>query len=301
MAAGGPRLLARESEACAPCAEGSSPSRAQVDIGGTGSTVGWARRPRGAAEYSHLRLSSSQEHRVTQPGLRRRPLPPSPPGGRLDPQNWQHTVSREVLANLPQKEIDRQEVINELFATEGSHLRILRVLDLLFYQRLKKEGLLAREELALLFPNLPDVIEIHSKPLPAFLGLFPGNPKLREEGPIIKEIGDLMLSRFDGAAKEEIQQVTADFCSYQSIALELIKTKQRKESRFQIFMQEAESNPQCRRLQLKDLIISEMQRLTKYPLLLENILKHTEGRAPRGARRGPFACSMVPGKSPSGL
>uniref|UniRef100_A0A8B9CN51 Rho guanine nucleotide exchange factor 11 n=1 Tax=Anser brachyrhynchus TaxID=132585 RepID=A0A8B9CN51_9AVES len=191
----------------------------------------------------------------------------------LDSQNWQHTVGREVLASLPQKEIDRQEVINELFATEGSHLRILRVLDLLFYQRMRKESLLSREELALLFPNLPDVIEIHNS-------LSESMKKLREEGPIIKEIGDLMLSRFDGLAKEEIQQVTADFCSYQSIALELIKTKQRKETRFQIFMQEAESNPQCRRLQLKDLIISEMQRLTKYPLLLENILKHTEGRAP---------------------
>ncbi|XP_035202344.1 rho guanine nucleotide exchange factor 11, partial [Oxyura jamaicensis] len=194
----------------------------------------------------------------------------------LDSQNWQHTVGREVLANLPQKEIDRQEVINELFATEGSHLRILRVLDLLFYQRMRKESLLSREELALLFPNLPDVIEIHNS-------LSESMKKLREEGPIIKEIGDLMLSRFDGLAKEEIQQVTADFCSYQSIALELIKTKQRKETRFQIFMQEAESNPQCRRLQLKDLIISEMQRLTKYPLLLENILKHTEGRGWGGA------------------
>ncbi|XP_061299778.1 rho guanine nucleotide exchange factor 11 isoform X4 [Pezoporus flaviventris] len=187
----------------------------------------------------------------------------------LDTQNWQHSVSRDLVANLPQKEIDRQEVINELFATEGSHLRILRVLDLLFYQRMKKESLLSREELALLFPNLPDLIEIHNS-------LSESMKKLREEGPIIKEIGDLMLSRFDGLAKEEIQQVAADFCSYQSIALELIKTKQRKETRFQIFMQEAESNPQCRRLQLKDLIISEMQRLTKYPLLLENIIKHTE-------------------------
>ncbi|NXY91324.1 ARHGB factor, partial [Alcedo cyanopectus] len=187
----------------------------------------------------------------------------------LDSQNWQHTVSRELVANLPQKEVDRQEVINELFATEGSHLRILRVLDLLFYQRMRKENLLSREELALLFPNLPDLIEIHNS-------LSESMKKLREEGPIIKEIGDLMLSRFDGLAKEEIQQVAAEFCSYQSIALELIKTKQRKETRFQIFMQEAESNPQCRRLQLKDLIISEMQRLTKYPLLLENIIKHTE-------------------------
>lgn len=41
------------------------------------------------------------------------------------------------------------------------------------------------------------------------------------------------------------------------------------------FIQEAESKPQCRRLQLKDIIPTEMQRLTKYPLLLENIAKNT--------------------------
>lgn len=39
--------------------------------------------------------------------------------------------------------------------------------------------------------------------------------------------------------------------------------------------QEAESKPQCRRLQLKDIIPIEMQRLTKYPLLLQNIAKNT--------------------------
>ncbi|XP_068851369.1 rho guanine nucleotide exchange factor 11-like isoform X2 [Aphelocoma coerulescens] len=188
-------------------------------------------------------------------------------------QSWQHSVARELVASLPQREVDRQEVINELFGTEGSHLRILRVLDLLFYQRLRRENLLSREELGLLFPNLPDLIDVHNS-------LSESMKKLREEGPIIREIGDLMLARFDGAAKEEFQRVAATFCSYQSIALELIKTKQRKESRFQLFMQEAESNPQCRRLQLKDLIVSEMQRLTKYPLLLENIIKCTEAGSP---------------------
>ncbi|XP_055259963.1 rho guanine nucleotide exchange factor 11 isoform X9 [Moschus berezovskii] len=187
-----------------------------------------------------------------------------------DAQNWQHTVGKDVVARLSQREIDRQEVINELFVTEASHLRTLRVLDLIFYQRMKKEGLLPREELARLFPNLPELIEIHNSWCEAMR-------KLREEGPIIKEVSDLMLARFDGPAREELQEVAAQFCSYQSIALELIKTRQRKESRFQLFMQEAESHPQCRRLQLRDLIISEMQRLTKYPLLLENIIKHTEG------------------------
>ncbi|XP_060057628.1 rho guanine nucleotide exchange factor 11 isoform X2 [Erinaceus europaeus] len=188
----------------------------------------------------------------------------------LEAQNWQHTVGKDVVAGLSQREIDRQEVINELMVTETSHLRTLRVLDLIFYQRMKKENLMPREELARLFPNLPELIELHNSWCEALR-------RLREEGPIIKDVGDLMLARFDGLAREELQQVAAQFCSHQSIALELIKTKQRKESRFQLFMQEAESHPQCRRLQLRDLIISEMQRLTKYPLLLESIIKHTEG------------------------
>lgn len=58
----------------------------------------------------------------------------------------------------------------ELFVTEASHLRTLRVLDLVFYQRLRREGHLSREELALLFPNLPELIEIHSKAAPPPLG-----------------------------------------------------------------------------------------------------------------------------------
>lgn len=42
-------------------------------------------------------------------------------------------------------------------------------------------------------------------------------------------------------------------------------------------LQEAESNRLCRRLRLKDIIPVEMQRLTKYPLLLDNIAKYTGG------------------------
>ncbi|XP_053575898.1 rho guanine nucleotide exchange factor 11 [Bombina bombina] len=186
-----------------------------------------------------------------------------------DSQNWQHTVGREVAQNLSPRERARQEVIHELFVTETSHLRVLRVLDLIFYQRMRKENLLSQDELWLVFPNLPELIEIHNS-------LTESMKRMRDEGPIVKEIGDLMLSRFDGEAGEEVCQQTAKFCSYQTSALELIKTKKRKEARFSLFMQEAESSPQCRRLQLKDLIVSEMQRLTKYPLLLENIIKHTD-------------------------
>lgn len=44
-------------------------------------------------------------------------------------------------------------------------------------------------------------------------------------------------------------------------------------------MAEAEGNPVCRRLQLKDIIPTAMQRLTKYPLLLESLAKYTQPRS----------------------
>lgn len=50
-----------------------------------------------------------------------------------------------------------------------------------------------------------------------------------------------------------------------------------KHDRVVLFVQECEASPHCRRLQLKDLLVSEMQRLTKYPLLLDKIVKYTEG------------------------
>lgn len=43
--------------------------------------------------------------------------------------------------------------------------------------------------------------------------------------------------------------MAAQFCSYQSIALELIKTRQRKESRFQLFMQVRSASPHRHRKQ----------------------------------------------------
>ncbi|XP_027143610.1 rho guanine nucleotide exchange factor 11 isoform X3 [Larimichthys crocea] len=183
-----------------------------------------------------------------------------------DSQNWQDTVPPQLLATLSPREVDRQAVIYELFTTEASHLRTLRVLDQVFFQKMR--SVLNSDELACIFPNLPQVYELHASLCEAI--------KKRRETPIVQDIGDVMLARFEGAAGDEFQEQTSQLCSQQSQALELIKNKQRKDPRFAHIIQECEASPHCRRLQLKDLLVSEMQRLTKYPLLLDKIMKHTE-------------------------
>uniref|UniRef100_A0A673FUV1 Rho guanine nucleotide exchange factor (GEF) 11 n=1 Tax=Sinocyclocheilus rhinocerous TaxID=307959 RepID=A0A673FUV1_9TELE len=180
----------------------------------------------------------------------------------IDSQNWQETVEPHVLTSLSSREIDRQAVIYELFTTEASHLRTLRVLDQVFYQ--KMQSVLSPEELACIFLNLSHVYELHASLCEAM--------KKRRQSPIVQGIGDIMLARFE----EQVSHL----CSQQSQALELIKSKQRKDPRFAHLIQECEASPHCRRLQLKDLLLAEMQRLTKYPLLLDNIIKHTETASP---------------------
>ncbi|XP_034020984.1 rho guanine nucleotide exchange factor 11 isoform X3 [Thalassophryne amazonica] len=188
----------------------------------------------------------------------------------LDGQNWQDTVPPQLLATLSPREVDRQAVIYELYTTEVSHLRTLRVLDQVFFQKLR--SVLSSDELACIFPNLPQVYELHAS-------LCEGM-KNRRESPVVQEIGDVLLSRFEGAAGEEFQEQASQLCRQQSQALELIRNKERKDPRFAQVIRECESSPHCRRLQLKDLLVSEMQRLTKYPLLLDNIIKYTEAGSP---------------------
>uniref|UniRef100_A0A672HCP7 Rho guanine nucleotide exchange factor (GEF) 12a n=1 Tax=Salarias fasciatus TaxID=181472 RepID=A0A672HCP7_SALFA len=187
-----------------------------------------------------------------------------------DPPNWQQLVGREVLAGLRPHEIKRQEVINELFYTERTHVRMLRVLDHLFYQRLTKEGILPAADIKNIFTNLEEIVQLHVSILEQMVAV-----RKRNESSVIDQIGDDLLSWFSGGEEEKIKQAVGTFCSNQPFALEIIKTKQKKDSRFTSFIQEAESNRLCRRLQLKDIIPVEMLRLTKYPLLLDNIVKYT--------------------------
>ncbi|KAA0703298.1 Rho guanine nucleotide exchange factor 1 [Triplophysa tibetana] len=189
-----------------------------------------------------------------------------------DSPNWRELADGDNLSKLSKMEIKRQEVINELFSTEHAHVRMLTVLQTVFYRPLEKEVIMDSTEVAAIFPSLDEIIDMH-------YAFFENLKKQRQEDSyIVKNISIPLLNRFSGSEGEWFQKLTSRFCSHQSWALDQIKVKQKKDPRFNAFILDAESKPQCRRLQLKDIIPIEMQRLTKYPLLLENIAKNTDDK-----------------------
>uniref|UniRef100_A0A8C4PW49 Rho guanine nucleotide exchange factor 11 n=1 Tax=Eptatretus burgeri TaxID=7764 RepID=A0A8C4PW49_EPTBU len=183
----------------------------------------------------------------------------------LEAPNWQNSVDQELLKKLNPREIKRQEVINELFQTEKKHLQNLKVLQDVFYARL--QPVLNPFELRQIFMNLDQIVPIHET-------FNESMKKIREKNQVVHEIGKVVLDYFAGEEGQMLTRGASEFCSMQSMALETVRAKQ-KESRFQQLMAEAESSPKCRRLQFKDFMLTEMQRLTKYPLLLQNMLKYT--------------------------
>lgn len=52
-------------------------------------------------------------------------------------------------------------VFSELLYTERAHVRMLRVLDHLFYQRLSKDAILPPADIKNIFTNLEEILQLH--------------------------------------------------------------------------------------------------------------------------------------------
>lgn len=144
-------------------------------------------------------------------------------------------------------------VFSELFHTERSHVRNLRVLEYIFRKPLQIHKILKHDDVNLVFPSLGDLLEVHTH----FNNAMKSK---RKEGPIIGDIGDLLVNMFDGPMGDSFQLSAALFCERQQLALELIKEKRKKDSRFENFLSECEKNNLCRRLPLQGILPTEMQR-----------------------------------------
>lgn len=149
-------------------------------------------------------------------------------------------------------------------------MRTLRLLEGIFMRPLQESGALTNEHFSLLFPpSLLVLKDLHST--------FEQQLKQRriDHGQLVGGIGDLLLSMFDGSAGDQLLEHAAHFCARQKIALEALKENRRKDESLQRLLTKAESHKACRRLQLKDLLPTVLQRLTKYPLLFDSLTKIT--------------------------
>ncbi|KAJ8969103.1 hypothetical protein NQ317_006980 [Molorchus minor] len=215
----------------------------------------------GSSSHSSIscngRLSESPSNSVDAMGQ------PSATRGDLDSDS-ESDIDWEVPTNcdnLPPHE----KVINELFQTEINHVENLKVLYRIFHEKLKSSLLLKPDELTLMFPNIKELLEVHRD-------IRKSMKRQRKESPVVKEIGTMLVMVFN----DSLKQAAATFCERQQLALEFIRKRRERDSKFDGLLTECERNEKCRRLPLQGILPTEMQRLSKYPLLLERLISSVE-------------------------
>ena len=185
-----------------------------------------------------------------------------------EPESWTPTVGKDILKRLDDKEIKRQEHMYEFILTEKHHCLTLRVMQKVFVEGIKKYfqlGAIVNR----MFPRLADLTEIHFK----FLYLLRQRQKV---SPLIETFSDILLEQFSGTCAQKLKSAYGEFCSHHSDAVGIYKYHSDNDRRFGGFVRQCQQNPLLKKKGIPECILFVTQRLTKYPLLIEALIKSTK-------------------------
>ncbi|KAI3364371.1 hypothetical protein L3Q82_011172, partial [Scortum barcoo] len=194
-----------------------------------------------------------------------------------------------TLDTMTPQERKRQGYIHELIQTEETYVEDLELVLEVFYKPMSESGRLTQAEMGVIFVNWRELIMCNTKLLKALRV----RKKTGGENMPVQLIGDLLASELAH------MQPYIRFCSCQLNAAALLQSKTYNQPDFKDFLKKIATNYRCKGMPLSSFLLKPMQRITRYPLLIKNILEHTpDGHADRGPlrealERAEELCSQV--------
>ncbi|XP_056872621.1 intersectin-2a isoform X3 [Takifugu flavidus] len=193
------------------------------------------------------------------------------------------------LDTMSPQERKRQGYIHELIHTEETYVEDLELVLEVFYKPMSDSGRLTEEEMGVIFVNWRELIMCNTKLLKALRV----RKKSGGENMPVQLIGDLLASELAH------MQPYIRFCSCQLNAAALLQSKTHDHPDFKDFLKKIATNYRCKGMPLSSFLLKPMQRITRYPLIIKNILEHTpDGHADQGPlrealERAEELCSQV--------
>lgn len=171
--------------------------------------------------------------------------------------SWHISMSSPV-------EQKRQIVIKEFLETEAVYLRELQLVDEVFIKAMRLSGIVSEKELDLLFVNWDELILSNS--------YFSKAVKVRcinSPGGVITMIGDVLC--------QQISQLKPylRFCSLQMHGATLLGEKCQAGGPWADLVRQCQEHPLIQGHTLTSFLLKPMQRITRYPLLIKQLLKYT--------------------------
>ncbi|XP_054618367.1 intersectin-2a isoform X3 [Dunckerocampus dactyliophorus] len=170
-----------------------------------------------------------------------------------------------TLDTMTPQERKRQGYIHELIHTEETYVEDLELVLEVFYKPMCDCGRLTEGEVGVIFVNWRELIMCNTKLLKALRV----RKKTGGENMPVQLIGDLLASELTH------MQPYIRFCSCQLNAAALLQSKTHNQPDFKDFLKKIATNYRCKGMPLSSFLLKPMQRITRYPLLIKNILEHT--------------------------
>ncbi|XP_041652022.1 pleckstrin homology domain-containing family G member 7 [Cheilinus undulatus] len=181
--------------------------------------------------------------------------------------------SSQVDAGSDPQGFKRQEAIWELFTSECIYfldqLMVLKEVFLATLTDLQMRNCLTDVDSWRLFANLNELCLVSFGFLNNLLRVIKDMLEISKGG------GPTLLELLSKAFRESVCHCLQKYCLNYSAALLYLDSLKPRED-FGSYMKWCERNEQCRRLQLRDLLVVPLQRLTRYPLLLRNMAKRCQ-------------------------
>ncbi|XP_053301058.1 intersectin-2a isoform X2 [Pleuronectes platessa] len=194
-----------------------------------------------------------------------------------------------TLDTMTPQERKRQGYVHELIQTEETYVEDLELVLEVFYKPMSESGRLTEAEMAVIFVNWRELIMCNTK----FLKALRVRKMTGGENMPVELIGDLLESELAH------MQPYIRFCSCQLNAAALLQSRTYNQPDFKNFLKKIATNYRCKGMPLSSFLLKPMQRITRYPLIIKNILEHTpEDHVDRGPlrqalERAEELCSQV--------
>ncbi|NXR76451.1 ARHG2 factor, partial [Pycnonotus jocosus] len=198
-------------------------------------------------------------------------------GKEFEADSWSLAVDNSFLQQHRMDVMKRQDVIYELMQTELHHVRTLKIMGALFRRAMLEELQLDPATVQRIFPCLDELSHIHERFLAQLLERR--RESLAQDSNknfVIDRLGDILVTQFSGPSAEQLRKAYAEFCSKHTKALKEYKDLLARDKRFQQFIRRVTRSPLLRRHGVPECILLVTQRITKYPVLIERILKNSK-------------------------
>lgn len=173
-----------------------------------------------------------------------------------------HSTAKFMKENLTRQELCRQEAIHELYRGEKEILEDLILVKQAYYDSLLHLGILNQDELQRIFGSFHELIPLHEI-------LIRKIESIQQEDGIIENISSIILNWIPGL------KIYETYCSNLIRAKDVLDRKKINDKRFEDFLQRCLQSSFSRKLDLWNYLDIPRNRLVKYPLLLQRILKHS--------------------------